>query len=276
MRYGFVMSTGSAREFADAAVLAERSGWDAIFTFEVVWGQDAWVTLAAAAMRTERIRLGTMLTPLPRIRPWDLAGRVATVDDLSGGRVQLAVGLGALHENWLAFEADEGRRVRAEKLDEGLAVYDGLMRGQPFSFSGKHYQVSPTTLMTPPPPVQTPRVPVWVVGGHPSAKSLGRAAQWDGLIPQIVGNGPDDRITPDQLADVVAGVRDLREGAGLPWDGYDIVVEGKTTPTTDDATHVSRFAAAGATWWIESDWSVGENGLGLLRKRIAAGPPRAG
>jgi alkanesulfonate monooxygenase SsuD/methylene tetrahydromethanopterin reductase-like flavin-dependent oxidoreductase (luciferase family) len=274
MRYGFVMSAGSAREFADAAVLAERSGWDAIFTFEVVWGQDAWVTLAAAAMQTERIRLGTMLTPLPRIRPWDLAGRVATVDDLSAGRVQLAVGLGALHENWLAFEADEGRRVRAEKLDEGLAVYDGLMRGQPFSFSGKHYQVSPTTLMTPPPPVQKPRVPVWVVGAHPSAKSLGRAAQWDGLIPQIVGIGPEDRVTPDQLGDVVTRVRELREESGLAWDGYDIVVEGTTRPDPDDVTHVSEFAAAGATWWIESDWSVGEDRLQQLRKRIEAGPPR--
>ncbi len=171
MRYGLVLTVGTPREFADAARGAERAGWDAVFAWESVWGQDAWMTLTAAAMTTRTIRLGTMLTPLPRIRPWELAGRVATLDSLSGGRVQLAVGLGAPHPGWLAFERDEGRRVRAEKLDEGLAVYDGLMRGQPFEFHGQHYDVMPTDFPPPPPPVQRPRVPVWVVGAHPSVRS---------------------------------------------------------------------------------------------------------
>src|SRR5690625_5085884 len=156
MQYGIVISLATPREFAEVAKEAEDAGWDTIFTWETVWGQDAWVTLAAAAVSTSRIRLGTMLTPLPRIRPWDLAGRVASVDALSDGRVQLAVGLGALHDGWLAFEPDEGRRVRAEKLDEGLAIYDGLMRGQPFSYDGDHYRVRPTDFMPPPPPVQQP------------------------------------------------------------------------------------------------------------------------
>lgn len=271
MRYGFVMSSGTAREVAEAADLAEQSGWDAIFTWEATWGQDAWVTLTAAAMLTTRIRLGTMLTPLPRVRPWDLAGKVATLDDLSGGRVQLAVGLGALHENWLAFEADEGRRVRAEKLDEGLAVYDGLMRGQPFTFSGKHYSASPTTLMAPPAPVQQPRVPVWVVGAWPSEKSLGRAARWDGLLPATV-NGKS--LTPELLRDVVERVAELRAEAGLPWAGYDVVVEGTTRPGSAAVEEVSRWAAAGATWWVESDWDVtGPDATQRLRERIAHGPP---
>ncbi|MFP5347270.1 MAG: LLM class flavin-dependent oxidoreductase [Actinomycetes bacterium] len=274
MRYGFVMSTGSARQFADAARRAEHAGWDAIFTWEAVWGQDAWVTLTAAAMVTERIRLDTMLTPLPRVRPWELAGKVATLDDLSGGRVQLAVGLGALHDNWLAFERDEGRRVRAEKLDEGLAVYDGLMRGQPFEFSGSHYDVRPTTLMPPPPPVQKPRVPVWVVGASPSHRSLARAARWDGLLPTVVGFGPDDRLTPDALTDVVARVRALREAAGLAWEGYDVVVEGVTEPGGDGYEQVSAFAAVGATWWVESDWRMDDDALSRLLARIEAGPPQ--
>jgi len=88
-------------------------------------------------MRTERIRLGTMLTPLARFIPWDVASRVATLDQLSGGRVQLTVGLGAVHPGWTAFEPDLGRAERALLLDEGLAIYDGLMRGQPFAFKGK-------------------------------------------------------------------------------------------------------------------------------------------
>src|SRR6478672_12723196 len=196
MQSGIVISTGTAREFAELAVAAEAAGWDAIFTWEAVWGPDAWVTLTAAAMVTQRIRVGTMLTPLPRIRPWELAGRVATLDNLSGGRVQLAVGLGALHDGWLAFEADEGRKVRAEKLDEGLAIYDGLLRGQPYSFSGKHYQARPTDFAPPPMPIQRPRVPVWVVGGYPSVQSMRRAAKYDGLLSTQIGFEIDTPFGP--------------------------------------------------------------------------------
>jgi Luciferase-like monooxygenase len=151
---------------------------------------------------------------------------VATLDVLSGGRAQLAVGLGALHPGWTAFEADEGRRVRAEKLDEGLAVYDGLMRGQPFTFEGRHYRCEPTEVLVPPPPVQQPRVPVGVVGAYPAETSIARAARWDGLLPAYVGDGPQTEHGPDALARVVERVRELREGAGLPWQGYEVIMEG--------------------------------------------------
>ena len=138
MRYGFVLPFGDAAEVADAAALAEGSGWDALFVWEAVWGVDAWVALTAAAMRTSTLRLGTMLTPVPRIRPWDLASRVVTLDQLSRGRVTLGAGLGALHEGWTAFESDEGRRVRVQRLEESLAIYVGLTAGQPFAFDGQH------------------------------------------------------------------------------------------------------------------------------------------
>lgn len=273
MRYGLVVTVGTPREFADAASAAERAGWDAVFTWEAIWGQDAWMTLTAAAMVTERIRLGTLLTPLPRIRPWELAGRVATLDHLSGGRAQLAVGLGAPHPGWLAFEPDEGRKVRAEKLDEGLAVYDGLMRGQPFEFHGRHYDCTPTDFVPPPAPVQRPRVPVWVVGAHPSVRSLGRAVRWDGLLPTVVGRGPDHPFTAEDLAAVVEHARRLREEAGMPWEGYDVVAEGTSAPGQGGAEHVAAFERAGATWWVESDWSMGEDALARHHERIAAGPP---
>jgi alkanesulfonate monooxygenase SsuD/methylene tetrahydromethanopterin reductase-like flavin-dependent oxidoreductase (luciferase family) len=273
LRSGIVISAGTPREFTELAVAAEKSGWNAIFTWEAVWGPDAWVTLTAAAMVTESIRLGTMLTPLPRIRPWDLAGRVATLDFLSGGRVQLAVGMGALHDGWLAFEADEGRKVRAEKLDEGLAVYDGLMRGQPYSFSGKHYQVRPTDFAPPPMPVQRPRVPVWVVGAHPSAPSLRRAAKWDGLLPTKVGVAAGDRFDPSDLAEVVAAVRPLREALGLSWQGYEVIAEGISTPDSAGQRLLQEWVDAGATWWVESDWSGGDDAVRRHRARIEAGPP---
>src|SRR5581483_5122265 len=98
MKFGFVVPYEDSRGFAEVAALGERWGWDAVFTWEAVFGVDAWVTLGAAAMVTERIRLGTLLTPVSRWKPWDLASRVGTVDRLSDGRTILGVGLGALHE----------------------------------------------------------------------------------------------------------------------------------------------------------------------------------
>jgi alkanesulfonate monooxygenase SsuD/methylene tetrahydromethanopterin reductase-like flavin-dependent oxidoreductase (luciferase family) len=93
MKYGFVLPRGDARTAAGFAHEAEVAGWDGFFVWEPVWGIDAWVSLAAAAMRTERIRLGTMLTPVSRMRPWKLASETATLDNLSNGRVILAAGL---------------------------------------------------------------------------------------------------------------------------------------------------------------------------------------
>lgn len=278
MKCGFVIPAGDARTVADLAVVAEQSGWDAIFTFEVLWGVDAWVALTAAAMRTERVRLGTMLTPLPRRRPWDLAGQTATLDDLSGGRVILSVGLGAIHQGWMAFEPDPGRRVRAELLDEGLDVLTGLWRGQPFSYQGKHYRVSPTSFAAPPPLIQKPRIPVWVVGVWPRPKSMRRAARYDGILPNYQPPDGEGRpLTPAVLREMVDWIRRQRAAEHLDGDAYDVVVEG-TTPGDDGAAAAAKvrpWADAGATWWIEADWSVvREDVARLCGPRLQAGPPR--
>jgi len=283
MRYGFVVPFPASREFVELAALGERCGWDGIFTWEALFGEDAWVTLGAAAMATTRIRLGTLLTPVARVRPWDLASRVGTVDRLSGGRAILGAGLGALHDGWLAFEPDEGRQVRAEKVDEGLAIYDGLMRGQPFSFDGKHYSARPTDFMLPPPPVQQPHPPVWVVGayvpGRARQRSLERAARWDGLLPTVLEpEAPEGRpsYTLDSFAEVVSRVRALRAEAGLPWEGYDVVVEGDSTGEFVQLEgRPADWERAGGTWWVESWWSVpaGAEGMREVRRRVEAGPP---
>lgn len=285
MKFGFVVPYADSGEFSELAALGEQNGWDAVFTWEAVFGVDAWVSLAAAAMVTERIRLGTLLTPVPRVRPWDLASKVGTVDRLSNGRVILGAGLGALHDGWTAFEADEGRQVRAEKLDEGLAVFDGLLKGQPFAYDGVHYSAKPTEFMLPDPPVQRPRPPVWVVGaqvvGRDRQPSLTRAARWDGLLPQIIN--PADKGKPstvEALSDIVALTRHEREQAGLPWEGYDVILEADsygefiTTEPSDPAAWVD----AGVTWWVESWWNLDRSahGLGELRRRIQTGPPGNG
>jgi len=282
MFFGFVVPYADAREFAEVAALGERSGWDGVFTWEALFGVDAWVSLAAAAIMTERIRLGTLLTPVSRWKPWDLASRVGTVDRLSEGRVILGAGLGALHEGWTAFEADEGRRTRAEKVDECLAVYAGLMRGQPFSFAGRHYVAKPTDFMLPDPPVQRPHPPVWMVGAHVVGRdrqpSLDRAARWEGLIPQTIhGESRDKPASLEELAAIVEAVRVRRSAAGLDMGGYDVVLEADSTGefVRREPNEPGLWAEAGATWWVESWWTLerGADGAQELRRRVSAGPP---
>lgn len=272
MKYGFVLPWGDARTAAELAAIAEESRWDGFFVWEPVWGVDAWVALAAAAMTTSRIRLGTMLTPLPRRRPWDLAGQTAALDNLSGGRVVLSVGLGAAHAGWLAFEPDPGRRVRAELLDEGLDVLTGLWAGQPFEHDGRHYHVTPSDFLPPPPPVQRPRIPIWVVGGWPARRSMARAARYDGWLPNLVGEHAG-QLTPAHVREGAEWIRDLRTLAGLPLDGYEVICEG-TTPAGDPAV-VEPWREAGATWWMEADWSVARQAVrDYAVDRLRAGPPR--
>jgi alkanesulfonate monooxygenase SsuD/methylene tetrahydromethanopterin reductase-like flavin-dependent oxidoreductase (luciferase family) len=281
MRYGFVVPSASPRQFAELAAFGEQHGWDGVFTWEAVWHGQAWVTLGAAAMVTERVKLGTLLTPAPRWRPWDLASAVLTVDQLSNGRAVMSVGLGAPNENWTAFEPDEGRRIRAEKLDECLAVYDGLMHGQPFAYEGKHFSAKPTTDLVPDPPVQRPRPPVWVVGaklvGKDRQPSLERAARWDGLLPSVIDGERFKMRNPEEFADIVAEVMDLRAQAGRAAEPYDVIIEGDTSRefVQLDPPDPVAWEAAGATWWVESWWTRAEReDLPEIRRRIEAGPPR--
>jgi alkanesulfonate monooxygenase SsuD/methylene tetrahydromethanopterin reductase-like flavin-dependent oxidoreductase (luciferase family) len=273
MRYGFVLPHGGARTAADLARVAEDAGWDGFFVWEPVWGYDAWVLLTAAAMRTERIRLGTMLTPLSRMRPWKLASETVTLDHLSGGRVVIAVGLGALDSGFAAFGEETDRRQRAQLLDEGLDVLTGLWRGQPFEYAGTHYRVRPSEFLPPPPPVQQPRIPIWVVGAWPSPKSLGRALRYDGVLPAVIGDEGVRQATPDEVRELTGYVRRVR-GEGP----FDVVVEGETPGDDQEAAaeQVRTWADAGATWWIEGRWDVigRPDAVDLVRERLQQGPPR--
>ena len=120
--------------------------------WEPIWGTDAWVALAAAAMQTERIRMGTMLRSLRRMRPWKLASEAASLDNLSGGQLILSVGLGALKAGYPEFGEIAERRTRAELLDEGLAILTGLWAGQLFAHDGKQYIIKPIEVIVPQPP----------------------------------------------------------------------------------------------------------------------------
>jgi alkanesulfonate monooxygenase SsuD/methylene tetrahydromethanopterin reductase-like flavin-dependent oxidoreductase (luciferase family) len=264
VRFGFVLPYGDARTAADLAHEAEGAGWDGFFVWEPVWGIDAWVALAAAAMRTERIRLGTLLTPVSRRRPWKLAGETATLDNLSGGRLILSVGLGAVDSGFAEFGEVTDKKTRAELLDEGLEILTGLWKGQPFEFAGKHYTIRRADFMPPPAPAQKPRIPIWVVGAWPRARSMRRVLRYDGLLPNKMGG----EMTPGDVIEM----RKYLSGHGAP-DNFDIVVEGETPGDNPEEAReiVAGWARAGATWWIEGRWTAGSEAE--VRERLEQGPP---
>lgn len=271
MKYGFVLPSGDARAAAETARAAESAGWDGFFVWEPVWGNDAWVCLTAAAMVTERIRLGTMITPVSRMRPWKLASETTTLDNLSGGRVILSVGLGALDSGFAAFGEATDRKTRAELMDEGLDILTGLWHGQPFSYEGVHYRISPTEFIVPPPPVQRPRIPIWVVGAWNRPKSMARVLKYDGILPNAMTPEGDHRpLIPDDVRDIRLYVAANRSETSP----FDIVVEGET-PGDDPpraAEIIRDWTAAGATWWIEAMWNA--SSADGVRRRVEQGPPR--
>jgi alkanesulfonate monooxygenase SsuD/methylene tetrahydromethanopterin reductase-like flavin-dependent oxidoreductase (luciferase family) len=265
MRFGFVIPWADADEVGDLAAAAEECGWDGIFVWEPVWGVDAWISLGVAATRTSRIRLGTMLTPPSRRRPAELASQVATVDRLSGGRVILSVGLGALESGFEAFGEECDRRVRAERMDECLDIVTGLWAGQPFSYEGRHHRITPTVFPAIGNTVQRPRPPIWCVGVLNRPRTMARALRWDGLLPQVIVDGTGELASLDAVAK-------LRAEIGTRGDRpYDIVIEGNGSQHSPAA-----WADAGATWWIESMWDAMGQAEPVLAAldRLRDGPPR--
>jgi alkanesulfonate monooxygenase SsuD/methylene tetrahydromethanopterin reductase-like flavin-dependent oxidoreductase (luciferase family) len=265
---------GDPIALAELAVEAEAAGWDGFFLWDHILLDasgppvvDPWIALAAAAVRTQRIALGPVVTALPRRRPWKVAREAVSLDRLSQGRAVLGVGLGSPAEVELEpFGEEVDLRVRAAMLDEALAIVDGLWTGRPFSFAGEHYRLAEVTFQ--PPPVQRPRIPVWVGATWPHRRPFRRAARWDAVVPERQGAaGP----TPAELAEIVAFMRD--EGAFE--HPFDVVVAGETDAERRDeaVAAVAEYERAGATWWSErltpqrGSWEA-------IRARVQAGPPR--
>lgn len=269
MKYGVIITGGPVREQIELARAAEEAGWDGVFTWDgihvgdTIEAHDPWVLMSAFAMATERVRIGAMIQPLARRRPWKVARETVTLDHVSNGRFVLCVGLGAVDDSGFARVGEPiDRRTRAEKLDETLEILAGLWSGEPFGFEGRHYRFEPMRFV--PRPVQRPRIPIWVVGAWPAERSMVRAARYDGLLPNVIGGGPYD---PEMIGAMRSWIADHRGSVA----GYDIVLEGPVDPGPADDV-LRAFAAAGATWWIHSDWESAD--VEAARQRIEAGPPR--
>ena len=262
-------------DLIELGVAVEEAGFDGFFLWDhIVFSDtgdgppiiDPWLVLAVVAARTSRVRLGTMITPVPRRRPWQLARQIASLDRLSGGRVILGVGIGSpAYGDFGIFHEPSGDRVRADMLDEGLDVLNGLWSGEPFSYAGQHFTVDPVRFT--PVPVQRPRVPVWVGGVLPAARPIARAARWDGVVP--IRFAERSLIRPP--AEDIAAVRDRVTAARGTADGFDVVVWAEVAPAPREVPGLARaYQEAGATWWIETAKPEPQWWEGVTR-RVAAG-----
>jgi alkanesulfonate monooxygenase SsuD/methylene tetrahydromethanopterin reductase-like flavin-dependent oxidoreductase (luciferase family) len=268
LKHGIILPGGTASEQLEQAVLAEQAGWDGVFVWETAYGVDPWGLLCAMAARTDRVRLGTMLTPLPWRRPWKVASQVATLDQLSAGRAVLAVGVGAVTTDLPVTGEPTDLRHRAELMDEGIDLIRTLWQGgRRFDGNHYHYLSERDELAEVVRPVQE-RIPIWVVAVWPRPKSMRRALRCDGVIP---GNTP----TPESIREMRAWLA----AQGAP-PTIDVLTEGETP--TDDPTRaadlVAPWAEAGCTWWMETRWEIPHNAderMTEVRARITAGPPRS-
>jgi alkanesulfonate monooxygenase SsuD/methylene tetrahydromethanopterin reductase-like flavin-dependent oxidoreductase (luciferase family) len=282
------------RAITELAREAEEAGWDGFFLWDHLLAfspgpvpvVDPWVALTAVALGTSRLRLGPMVTPLPRRRPGKLARETVSLDHLSGGRLILGVGIGAMPYEWDYLGEEPDARVRGAMLDEGLEVLAGLWSGEPFDHHGEHYRVAGDPpeqgwrAVFFPPPLQRPRVPVWVAGTWPVKAPFRRAARWDGAVPMKVEGGRIVPMKPEDAREVARYVAAHRAGDGP----FELVVAGETPGENrkEGVRIVAAYEEAGVTWWIESidpwrfGWTEGEPWPSeVTHRRVRQGPPEA-
>jgi alkanesulfonate monooxygenase SsuD/methylene tetrahydromethanopterin reductase-like flavin-dependent oxidoreductase (luciferase family) len=265
-----VLLAGLARD-------AEDAGWDGVFVWDHVLYHDPaaavadpTVTAAAVAAATSRVRLGILMTAMPRRRVAKLARETASLDVLSGGRLVVGAGLGSMPAEYAAFGEDPDPRVRADILDETLAALEELWSGKEVNRHGRHVRVDGVRML--PVPLQRPRPPVWCAGRWPARRPFRRAARWDGVLPTHADYGRGRTMPPEVLREIVGYVRAHRaDGAGP----FDVAVEGGTDGARPDrgGAEVARYGDAGLTWWVEAlGWWRGD--MADARARIRQGPPR--
>lgn len=271
------------RNVAAVAAAAEQAGWDGLFVWDHVVHDkrarqgvpfaDPWMLLTAAALTTSRIRLGTLVTPVARRRPEQLARQVATLDAASGGRVVFGTGLGGpIEDEYGSFGEPTDPRVLAERLDEGLDLLDRYWSGEPVNHEGKHYRVREAALL--PATVQRPRPPVWVGGFWPRRAPMRRAARWDGAVPLFENARHGVAPAVDEVRDLVAFVTEQRGERRV--EPFEIVLGGASPGEPAKARDlIGPLLDAGATWWDERQLQTSRDldRLAPVLRRIEQGPP---
>jgi alkanesulfonate monooxygenase SsuD/methylene tetrahydromethanopterin reductase-like flavin-dependent oxidoreductase (luciferase family) len=261
---------------------AEAAGWDGLFLWDHLFAfaegpvecVDPWIALTAAVCATSTIRLGTLVTPLPRRRPVGVARQTVTLDRLSGGRLVLGVGSGAFPFEWDYCGEEPDPRARGNMLDEHLELLDRLWSGEQVRHEGPAYRVAGPDwgAICHPPPLQRPRIPVWVGGTWPTAgRPFERAARWDGVVPMRA----DGKWEVDDTTGVAERMRSLRNGGGP----FDLAVPVESRGDDPGRRELQdAHARAGATWWVEpvhpwrEDLARDVPWARAARARIDAGP----
>ncbi len=257
IKFGLALPYNETRVVAQLSQLAEEAGWDGCFLGDAIWCEDPMIALAAAAMTTSRIRLGTMIIPVPLRRPWKIASESVALDRLSDGRLILGLGTGAVWMGWQSFPDEvTDTKARAEMLDETIDILTMLYQRKQFDYDGKHYHIK-LTLMDemhyPPKPIQQPRIPIWVPAIWPRRKSMLRALKCDGLLPEKRNpEGQIEEVNPADVRDMKSFI-DINRTLGTP---FDIVMSGKTHDLDKSRRQdvILSWVEAGATWWVEGLW----------------------
>jgi alkanesulfonate monooxygenase SsuD/methylene tetrahydromethanopterin reductase-like flavin-dependent oxidoreductase (luciferase family) len=270
MRYGFIipdLQDASIAAIAELAHEAEQSGWDGVFFWDADWHISPWVAIAAMALATRQARLGAILHPLAWRQPWLFARDSASLDQLSQGRLTISIGMGAVETQDFArgrtrFGSPVDRAVRAQLIDEGLDIVNGLWSGKPFSYHSQHYDFDAFQLQVT--PVQQPRIPIWAVGMWGKPKSMARVARCDGMLVSAAS----------PIAEIQAIQAFIAEQRSLSTP-FELVMEADTRNDTPDVARskANNWAEQGIAWWVESMWSPGIT-IAMARERISMGPPR--
>lgn len=275
MKHGIWIQNKSSVEASDVvecAVAAEAAGWDGVFLSDsITWDYtDPWTLLAGIATRTDQIRLGTWITPIPRRQPWQLAYELATLDQLSDGRVILGGGLGTPSEH-RTFQGSESSTNPAQRYDEALEIITGLWSGEPFSYEGDQFSVEEVEL--PQPPVQRPRIPIVLAGWWPNEAPFERAARWDGVMPYWPALTDDEEGPQGEQAtgSIEEELRDMMEYYhSLTDTPGEIILPGDPTDAPDG--YAETCAELGATWLLATNrFDPDQSDQNL--ERIRSGPP---
>lgn len=258
---------------------AEEAGWNGIFPWDHILHKpkvnsgviDPWIALTAIAVSTRRLKLGPMVTPLPRRRPWKVARETVSLDHLSKGRLILGVGLGSVvTQDFKRFGEECDNRVRGEKLDESLEILQGLWRGEPFGFSGKHYTIENGTIFLPKPYRGKDKIPIWVGGGRWSwrMRPFRRAAGFEGTFPEFTHN--DGEILAKKFEKLAEYIKRYRGGL----DGFDFATLGMAPRRRKmmKAYFEPILQSGRITWWVERVYSW-KGDLERIRRIIREGPP---
>ncbi|MBN2045567.1 MAG: LLM class flavin-dependent oxidoreductase [Anaerolineales bacterium] len=273
MKFGLALPYNRTLQVPEWAKMAEDQGWDGIFLGDAIWTEDPIIALTAAALATSRIRLGTMLIPVPLRRPWKIASESIALDHLSNGRLILGLGTGAAWMGWYAFPDEiTDPQARADMLHETVEILTRMYQSKPFDFEGNHYHLKLTLLNEmyyPPQPRQKPRIPLWIPAVWPHHKSLQRTLKSDGVIVEKRSSGGKDaEVTPEDIAGLKAYLEANRPSA----NPFDIIINGNSynLQNSQQQERIRQFKQAGATWWIEGLWDASPEAVTAV---IKAGPP---